>query len=180
MGPRGLKQAPVCPRSALPPQSDTDYSDSASGPGSHSRPPSPASLWLLRSALPGPPRWESQMPESMAPVKKSANTTRLPLALNPLKSKDVLAVLAERNQAIVPVGAWVEPASPHSSEIPAYTSAYMIEEELKEQLRRKQEALKHFQRQVKHRVNQQIRLRKKQQLQKSFKAVSSKQKKKAL
>uniref|UniRef100_A0A2I3LEY6 Coiled-coil domain containing 15 n=1 Tax=Papio anubis TaxID=9555 RepID=A0A2I3LEY6_PAPAN len=104
---------------------------------------------------------------SMAP-KKPRNTTRLPLALNPLKSKDVLAVLAERNQAIVPVGAWVEPASPGSSEIPAYTSAYLIEKELKEQLRRKQEALKHFQKQVKYRVNQQIRLRKKQQLQKSY------------
>ncbi|KAL4688054.1 hypothetical protein H8957_004725 [Semnopithecus entellus] len=104
---------------------------------------------------------------SMAP-KKPRNTTRLPLALNPLKSKDVLAVLAERNQAIVPVGAWVEPASPGSSEIPAYTSAFLIEEELKEQLRRKQEALKHFQKQVKYRVNQQIRLRKKQQLQKSY------------
>ncbi|XP_074256890.1 coiled-coil domain-containing protein 15 isoform X4 [Saimiri boliviensis] len=100
--------------------------------------------------------------------KKPRNNTRLPLALNPLKSKDVLAVLAERNQAIVPVGAWVEPASPGSSEIPAYTSAYLIEEELKEQLRKKQEALKHFQKQVKYRVNQQIRLRKKQQLQKSY------------
>uniref|UniRef100_G1R792 Coiled-coil domain containing 15 n=1 Tax=Nomascus leucogenys TaxID=61853 RepID=G1R792_NOMLE len=100
--------------------------------------------------------------------KKPRNTTRSPLALNPLKSKDVLAVLAERNQAVVPVGAWVEPASPGSSEIPAYTSAYLIEEELKEQLRKKQEALKHFQEQVKYRVNQQIRLRKKQQLQKSY------------
>ena len=50
------------------------------------------------------------MPRSMAPLKKPRNTTKLPLALNPLKSKDVLAVLAERNQAIVPVGAWVEPA----------------------------------------------------------------------
>ncbi|XP_055211116.2 coiled-coil domain-containing protein 15 isoform X9 [Gorilla gorilla gorilla] len=100
--------------------------------------------------------------------KKPRNTSRLPLALNPLKSKDVLAVLAERNEAIVPVGAWVEPASPGSSEIPAYTSAYLIEEELKEQLRKKKEALKHFQKQVKYRVNQQIRLRKKQQLQKSY------------
>lgn len=50
----------------------------------------------------------------------------------------------------------------------------MIEEELKEELRKKQEALRRFQRQVKHRVNQQIRLRKKQQLQKSYEAVSSK------
>lgn len=107
----------------------------------------------------------------MAPHKKSRNTSELPLALNPLKSKDVLAVLAERNQAIVPVGAWVEPASPRSSEIPAYTSAYMIEEEVKEQLRKKQEALKHFQKQVKHRVNQQIRLRKQKQLQKSYEAA---------
>ncbi|OWK17286.1 hypothetical protein Celaphus_00013513, partial [Cervus elaphus hippelaphus] len=54
------------------------------------------------------------------------------------------------------------------------TSAYIIEEELKEQLRKKQEALKRFQRQVKSRVNQQVRLRKKQQLQRSYEAVSSK------
>ncbi|XP_012910453.1 coiled-coil domain-containing protein 15 isoform X6 [Mustela putorius furo] len=111
------------------------------------------------------------MPGSMAPLKKPRNTARVPLALNPLKSKDVLAVLAERNQAIMPVGAWVEPALPDSSEVPAYTSAYMIEEELKEKLRKKQEALKHFQRQVKRRVNQQIRLRKKQQFQRSYEAA---------
>ncbi|XP_010627000.1 coiled-coil domain-containing protein 15 isoform X1 [Fukomys damarensis] len=111
------------------------------------------------------------MPGRMTPFKKHRNTINLPMALNPMKSKDVLAVLAERNQAVVPVGAWVEPASPNSSEIPAYTSAYIIEEELKEQSRRKEEALKHFQRQVKHRVNQQIRLRKKQQLQKSYEAA---------
>ncbi|XP_023987126.2 coiled-coil domain-containing protein 15 isoform X2 [Physeter macrocephalus] len=111
------------------------------------------------------------MPGSMAPIKKLPNTTKLPLALNPLKSKDVLAVLAERNQDIVPVGAWVEPAPPDSSAVPASTSAYMIEEELREQLRKKQEALKHFQRQVKCRVNQQIRLRKKQQLQRSYEAA---------
>ncbi|XP_025142135.2 coiled-coil domain-containing protein 15 isoform X17 [Bubalus bubalis] len=111
------------------------------------------------------------MPRSMAPLKKPRNTTKLPLALNPLKSKNVLAVLAERNQAIVPVGAWVEPAPPDSSEVPAATSAYIIEEELKEQLRKKQEALKRFQRQVRSRVNQQIRLRKKQQLQLSYEAA---------
>ncbi|KAG3286885.1 coiled-coil domain containing 15, transcript variant X6 [Ictidomys tridecemlineatus] len=55
----------------------------------------------------------------MAPLKKSQNSTKLPLALNPTKSKDVLAVLAERNQAVIPVGVWVEPASPNSLEIPA-------------------------------------------------------------
>ncbi|XP_023557316.1 coiled-coil domain-containing protein 15 isoform X5 [Octodon degus] len=120
------------------------------------------------------------MPGHMCPLRKHRNMTELPLALNPRKSKDVLAVLAERNQAVVPVGAWVEPASPDGSEIPAYTSACIIEEELKEQLKRKEEALKHFQRQVKHRVNQQIRLRKKQQLQKSYEAVSSKAEKGAV
>ncbi|XP_006867742.1 PREDICTED: coiled-coil domain-containing protein 15 [Chrysochloris asiatica] len=111
------------------------------------------------------------MAGKMAPLKKPQNIPRVPLALNPLKSKDVLAVLAERNQAIVPIGAWVEPASPHCSEIPANTSACVIEEELKEQLRKKKETLKHFQRQVKRRVNQHIRLRKKQQLQKSYEAA---------
>ncbi|KAM9221620.1 coiled-coil domain-containing protein 15 isoform 3-T3 [Dugong dugon] len=114
------------------------------------------------------------MPGRMAPLKKPRNTPRLPLALNPLKSKDVLAVLAERNHAVVPIGAWVEPASPHSSEMLAYTSACVIEEELKEQLRKKQEALKHFQTQVKHRVNQRVRLRKKQQLQRSYEAAEKK------
>lgn len=107
----------------------------------------------------------------MAPLKKPRNPTKLPLTLNPTKSKDVLAVLAERNQAIVPVGAWVEPASPNWSGIPAHTSASILEEEIKEQQRRKQESLRHFQRQVKHRVNQQAKLRKKQQLDKSYKAA---------
>ncbi|XP_076780773.1 coiled-coil domain-containing protein 15 isoform X2 [Arvicanthis niloticus] len=111
------------------------------------------------------------MPGGMAPLKKPRNPTKLPLALNPTKSKDVLAVLAERNQAIVPVGAWVEPASPNWSGIPAHTSAYVIEEEIKEQQRRKQESLRHFQRQVRHRVNQQVKLRKKQQLHKSYRAA---------
>lgn len=62
------------------------------------------------------------MPGGMTPLKKPRNPTKLPLTLNPTKSKDVLAVLAERNQAIVPVGAWVEPASPNWSGIPAHVS----------------------------------------------------------
>lgn len=62
------------------------------------------------------------MPGNMAPLKKPPDATRLPLALNPRKSKAILAVLAERNQAVVPVGAWVEPAVPDSSDIPAYVS----------------------------------------------------------
>ncbi|KAL1782435.1 coiled-coil domain-containing protein 15 [Sigmodon hispidus] len=120
------------------------------------------------------------MPGAMAPLKKPRNPTKLPLALNPMKSKDVLAVLAERNQAIVPVGAWVEPASPNCSEIPAHIillqglktiGAYMIEKEIKEQQRKKQESLKHFQRQVRQRVSQRVKLRKEQQLQKSYRAA---------
>ncbi|XP_070255822.1 coiled-coil domain-containing protein 15 isoform X2 [Myotis yumanensis] len=125
---------------------------------------------VARKAFPGTDTREgvveSQISASMAPLKKRPNTPKLPLALNPRKSKDVLAVLAERNQPVVPVGAWVEPASPHSSGNTAYTAAYVIEKEIKEQLRKKQEALKRFQRQAKHRVNQRVRLRKKQQLQK--------------
>lgn len=67
------------------------------------------------------------MPGGMAPIKKLRNTTKLPLALNPQKSKDVLAVLAERNQAIVPVGAWVEPAPPDSSAVPASVSVSLMQ-----------------------------------------------------
>ncbi|KAM6158637.1 coiled-coil domain-containing protein 15 [Rhynchocyon petersi] len=99
----------------------------------------------------------------MAPLKKPGSAPGLLLALNPLKSKDVLKVLAERNQIVVPVGAWVEPASAESLETPAYTSAYAIEEELKDHLRKKEAALKHFQRQVRHRVCQHNKLRKKLQ-----------------
>lgn len=58
----------------------------------------------------------------MAPLQKPGNGRRAPLALNPQKSKDVLAVLAERNQAVVAVGAWVEPASPASWEVSAHVS----------------------------------------------------------
>lgn len=63
----------------------------------------------------------------MAPLKKPRNSTKLPLALNPLKSKDVLTVLAERNQAVVPVGAWVEPAPPGSTEVPAHVSVSLMQ-----------------------------------------------------
>ncbi|XP_072467547.1 coiled-coil domain-containing protein 15 isoform X2 [Notamacropus eugenii] len=87
------------------------------------------------------------------------------------KNRALLAVLAERNEAVAPVGAWVECASPGGEEAPASFSASQLEEELKEQQRLKEEALKHFQEQVKNRVNQQMRRRKKQQLQKSYEAA---------
>lgn len=62
------------------------------------------------------------MPGNMGSLKQRPGSARRPLALNPLKSQKVLAVLAERNQAVMPVGAWVEPALPDGSEIPAHVS----------------------------------------------------------
>uniref|UniRef100_A0A8C6N5P2 Uncharacterized protein n=1 Tax=Mus spicilegus TaxID=10103 RepID=A0A8C6N5P2_MUSSI len=66
---------------------------------------------------------QKSMPGGMVPLKKPRNPTQLALALNPTKSQDILAVLAERNQAIVPVGAWMEPASPNWLGIPSYKAA---------------------------------------------------------
>ncbi|XP_059685675.1 coiled-coil domain-containing protein 15 isoform X2 [Gavia stellata] len=50
-------------------------------------------------------------------------------------------------------------------------SAFQVEEELKEQQREKAASLKRFQGEVKQRVNQQVRMRRKQQLQKSYEAA---------
>lgn len=51
-------------------------------------------------------------------------------------------------------------------------SAFQVEEELKEHQREKAASLRRFQGEVKQRVNQQVRMRRKQQLQKSCEAVS--------
>lgn len=75
---------------------------------------------------------QKSMPGGMVPLKKPRNPTKLALDLNSTKSQDILAVLAERNQTIVPVGAWMEPASPNWFGIPVHTSAYVVEEEIKE------------------------------------------------
>ncbi|XP_060702935.1 coiled-coil domain-containing protein 15 isoform X4 [Hemiscyllium ocellatum] len=81
-------------------------------------------------------------------------------------------VLAERNQAVVPVGAWVECARDWpEQQNPAFISALEVDEQLKEIRREKLENLKHFQEEVKHRVNKYTRLRKKQQQQRSYEAV---------
>ncbi|XP_072449177.1 coiled-coil domain-containing protein 15 [Chiloscyllium punctatum] len=81
-------------------------------------------------------------------------------------------VLAERNQAVVPVGAWVECARDWPDEQnPAFISAIEVDEQLKEIHREKLENLKRFQEEVKHRVNKYTRLRKKQQQQRSYEAV---------
>ncbi|XP_075579467.1 coiled-coil domain-containing protein 15 [Pelecanus crispus] len=80
-------------------------------------------------------------------------------------------VLAERNQSVVPVGVWVESAPGEPEESLAFASAFQVEEELKEQQREKAASLRRFQGEVKQRVNQQVRMRRKQQLQKSYEAA---------
>nr|AAI61539.1 ccdc15 protein [Xenopus tropicalis] len=84
------------------------------------------------------------------------------------------AVLAERNpSAIAPVGAWVECAANdrYECEGRAMVSAQLLGEQLLLHQKEKQERLKHFQGEVKRRVNQHARLKKKQQLQKSYDAI---------
>ncbi|XP_067419254.1 coiled-coil domain-containing protein 15 [Emydura macquarii macquarii] len=83
------------------------------------------------------------------------------------------AVLAERNQSVAPVGVWVESAQAGGTweESVAFASAFQVEEELKEQQKEKEENLKRFQGEVKQRVNRQIKMRRKQQLQKSYEAA---------
>ncbi|XP_009704114.1 PREDICTED: coiled-coil domain-containing protein 15, partial [Cariama cristata] len=80
-------------------------------------------------------------------------------------------VLAERNPSVAPVGVWVESAPGEPEERLAFASAFQVEEELKEQQREKAASLKRFQGEVKQRVNQQVRMRRKQQLQKSYEAA---------
>ncbi|XP_041030044.1 coiled-coil domain-containing protein 15 isoform X1 [Carcharodon carcharias] len=81
-------------------------------------------------------------------------------------------VLAERNQAVVPVGAWVECARDWPGEQnPVFISALEVDEQLKEINRAKLENLKRFQDEVKHRVSKYARMRKKQQQQRSYEAV---------
>ncbi|XP_069470664.1 coiled-coil domain-containing protein 15 isoform X3 [Ambystoma mexicanum] len=84
-------------------------------------------------------------------------------------------VLAERNQAVVPVGAWVERAQDMWKEEVqdgAMLSAFHVEEELKKHQKEKEDHLRRFQGEVKHRVNQHARMRKKQQMLKCYDANS--------
>ncbi|XP_050769978.1 coiled-coil domain-containing protein 15 [Gymnogyps californianus] len=70
-----------------------------------------------------------------------------------------------------PVGVWVESAPGQPEQSLAFASAFQVEEELKEQQREKAASLRRFQGEVKQRVNQQVRMRRKQQLQKSYEAA---------
>ncbi|XP_074072515.1 coiled-coil domain-containing protein 15 [Macrotis lagotis] len=115
------------------------------------------------------PVQESRTSQKPAPIRKSRCAPWVEQTFE--KNRALLAVLAERNEAVAPVGAWVECACPGGEEAPASVSASLLEVELKKQQRLKEESLKRFQKQVKSRVNQQMKLRKKQQLQKSFEAA---------
>uniref|UniRef100_A0A8C8RUG8 Coiled-coil domain containing 15 n=1 Tax=Pelusios castaneus TaxID=367368 RepID=A0A8C8RUG8_9SAUR len=116
---------------------------------------------VLPSAKQQPCTW------SMAVRRPAGNKARcLWMAVNQ-------AVLAERNQSVAPVGVWVESAQADCKweESIAFASAFQVEEELKEQQKEKEENLKRFQGEVKQRVNRQIKMRRKQQLQKSCEAA---------
>ncbi|XP_068028398.1 coiled-coil domain-containing protein 15 [Anomalospiza imberbis] len=78
-------------------------------------------------------------------------------------------VLADRNRSVAPVAVWVESAPGRQS--PAFASAFRVEEELKEQQQKKAASLRRFQDEVRQRVNRQVRLRQRLELQKAYEAV---------
>ncbi|XP_013917700.1 PREDICTED: coiled-coil domain-containing protein 15 [Thamnophis sirtalis] len=80
-------------------------------------------------------------------------------------------VLAGRTQCIAPVGAWVESAQDDGEESPVFATAIQTEKEYKEQQKEKERTLKHFQQEVKRRVNQCVNLKRKQQLKTSYEAA---------
>ncbi|KAM6334657.1 coiled-coil domain-containing protein 15 [Alca torda] len=80
-------------------------------------------------------------------------------------------VLAERNPSVAPVGAWVESGPGGAQQSLAFAAASQVEEELKEREREKAASLRRFQGEVKQRVNRQVRMRRKQQLQESCEAA---------
>nr|XP_021381520.1 coiled-coil domain-containing protein 15 [Lonchura striata domestica] len=77
--------------------------------------------------------------------------------------------LAERSPSVAPGTVWVESAPGQQS--PAFASALRVEEELKEQQQKKAASLRRFQDEVRQRVNQQVRLRQRLELQKAYEAV---------
>ncbi|MEE6484539.1 hypothetical protein FKM82_013903 [Ascaphus truei] len=119
----------------------------------------------------GPPR---RVPEKGKPRCRSSQD---PVIERVKQSRLVVnqEVLADRNpSAIAAVGAWVEHGRDQwgkEEESEALVSAHHIEEELIQYQKDKQERLRRFQGEVKRRVNQHVKMRKKQQLQKSYDAM---------
>ncbi|XP_064207030.1 coiled-coil domain-containing protein 15 [Anguilla rostrata] len=97
-----------------------------------------------------------------------------PIPVRPIKPKNLrlvvdYKVLAERNQAVMPVGAWVE--SGQDCQVHPSLRAVLTEEHEDALCREKEESLRRFQESVRKRVAQQARVRKRQQLQKSYQTV---------
>ncbi|XP_061870127.1 coiled-coil domain-containing protein 15 [Colius striatus] len=107
-------------------------------------------------------------PPSKERARRAGEAPRGPRARPPRQS---WRVLAERNPSVAPVGAWVESGPRELEESQAFASAFRVEEELKEQQREKAANLQRFQGEVQQRVNQQVRMRRKQQLQQSYEAA---------
>nr|XP_015193031.1 PREDICTED: coiled-coil domain-containing protein 15 [Lepisosteus oculatus] len=105
------------------------------------------------------------------PVRASVHSRKSenqPASMRPKALRLVVnqKVLAERNQAVMPVGAWVEIGQDYQ-EHPAI-QAVLLEEMLSEVSREKTESLRRFQAEVRRRVAQQAQARKRRQLQKSY------------
>ncbi|XP_075046501.1 coiled-coil domain-containing protein 15 [Mixophyes fleayi] len=111
-------------------------------------------------------------PPGPVPVRRNAGENPQPGSRKATRLVVNQAVLAERNPgSIAPVGAWIEPAD-WGAEGPAVVSAEQIEEQLIQYQREKQQRLIRFQGEVKHRVNQHAKQRKRHQLQKSYDALA--------
>ncbi|TSP36121.1 Coiled-coil domain-containing protein 15 [Bagarius yarrelli] len=108
------------------------------------------------------PRSKSKINQKRVKKEKISST-------GSLRKQREMRVLAERNPAVVPVGAWVETGE-EEQEHPAIR-ALLTEELLEETRRVKEENLRQFQDAVRRRVSEQARLRKRQQLQTSYKTM---------
>ncbi|CAB1316669.1 unnamed protein product [Coregonus sp. 'balchen'] len=80
-------------------------------------------------------------------------------------------VLAERNQAVAPVGAWVESGQDYQEDEHPTVRALLTEELQVEMQREKEDSLRRFQEEVRRRVAQQAQILKRRQLQKSCETV---------
>nr|XP_030146791.3 coiled-coil domain-containing protein 15 isoform X1 [Taeniopygia guttata] len=87
----------------------------------------------------------------------------------PQRTRRALAESNPSNPSAAPATVWVESAPGQQS--PAFASALRVEEELKEQQQKKAASLRRFQDEVRQRVNRQVRLRQRLELQKAYEAA---------
>ncbi|KAJ8267065.1 hypothetical protein GJAV_G00137900 [Gymnothorax javanicus] len=91
------------------------------------------------------------------------------VSISPIKPKNLRVdhkVLAERNYAVMPVGAWVESGT--EDQVHPSLRAVLTEEYEDSLCRKKEESLRKFQESVRQRVAHRARVRKRQQLHKSW------------